>query len=37
MESPITGKVLVTALVENMADLVLAEDRIIPYRSDPPS
>ena len=30
METPIMGKVLVTALVENMADLVRAEDRIIP-------
>ena len=30
METPIIGKVLVTALVENMADLILAENPIIP-------
>lgn len=30
METPIVGKVLVTALVENMADVNLAEEGIVP-------
>jgi len=30
METPIMGKVLVSALIENMADLILADEGVIP-------